>query len=567
MDLKQRFELSKQSGTVFVLTPEDIKAGISNNDKEIKTIDDLIMVHVSNYLPIGSIRTPESTKKHQVYDVKYHIGESTYTFQNINYDHRNSVHFCLNASVENHAYRTVLKNKYAVLMPLANNKENIVAGTECDIFSDGDVLLKDDAYILCIESEYTNVKNANPNASIVICKGDSVDPYVNVFLSQVLGYKYKEPTELSKNWDHASGVDHEHVKQIINANGWKYVDHNRSIWDMKNLRDKCTDKLSQTIINIINSKALYSVENMHDVYKIIDDVLSESSIKTGYSFDGDMLNPDSLNYVYQRIINETGIDIKRKTERLDLKLGFDKERNLMATSIVEQLRNLILIKKQQLGMLSYKEQIELLFNQKGMNYYEFFNGINSANKDDIKRKLKQQGLISSEITSEYERTVTNLKQFDYLNNKALDQMSTDELDSLLTVINLKSKLLYGDTLKVIRSNDGRIMMIPSSQVVLSLLFSKVISKEEFVNTISQYKTDGERNNYLQMLFDSFNSHIKVMDDGYEVTDFDSSKCNDVVSFLETIDNYALCFIKLFSGQEIQFDQYGNEEALANNVVR
>lgn len=61
-DLKEIYEKTIQEGKPFILTEEMLNAGIKNIDKPIKSIEDLVMVHVTNFFPSGAIKTPYETE-------------------------------------------------------------------------------------------------------------------------------------------------------------------------------------------------------------------------------------------------------------------------------------------------------------------------------------------------------------------------------------------------------------------------------------------------------------------------------------------------------------------------
>lgn len=196
-DLKEIYEKTRQEGKPFILTEEMLNAGIKNIDKPIKSIEDLVMVHKTNFFPYGAVKTPYETglSSQRTYECVIDGKEKNFCIPYRVY--RNTAHFCLNGAVESHAYGSWDGVKYAILMPLAKNKDKIVAGTECDLFSFGSVPITDNAYILCPKDEMNTMRNANPSAHIIGFEGDFVDPYVNVFLSNILNYKYKMPTENS----------------------------------------------------------------------------------------------------------------------------------------------------------------------------------------------------------------------------------------------------------------------------------------------------------------------------------------------------------------------------------
>lgn len=166
-DLKDIYEKTIQEGKPFILTEEMLNAGIKNVDKPIKSIEDLVMVHVTNFFPSGAIKTPYETELMDYTPYECVIDGEEKKFRIPNRIYRNTAHFCLNGKVKSHAYGSWDGVKYAILMPLAKNKDKIVAGTECDLFSFGSVPITDNAYILCPKDEMNTMRNANPGAHII----------------------------------------------------------------------------------------------------------------------------------------------------------------------------------------------------------------------------------------------------------------------------------------------------------------------------------------------------------------------------------------------------------------
>ena len=62
-DLKLKYEESIQNGQPFILTLPDLNLKMDDNDKKIESIEDLVLVHITDFYPEGAIKTPYDTKK------------------------------------------------------------------------------------------------------------------------------------------------------------------------------------------------------------------------------------------------------------------------------------------------------------------------------------------------------------------------------------------------------------------------------------------------------------------------------------------------------------------------
>ena len=535
-DLKKRFELSKKKKELFKLTIEDSKIIIDNTGKEIKSIDDLVMVHVTNYLPEGKIKTPLSTKRYEDRESGCILNGIRYNYPVRMYHYRNSIHFCLNAGVENHPLRYVKKNKYAILMPLNNNKDKIIAGSECDLFTEGDVEIKEDAYILCTEEELENIKKYNPNATIIVCEGDCVDPYINIFLSEVLGYKYKKPTQQSRVWDEGKGADHDKAKNIIEENKWQYTSqHYGSLWSENEHTNMYLDYLFAFLKIIKDNNVLYDRKNMDEVLRYINE---NNLILARYK--------ENLLIINNRLYNALGISFETIINEC-------KEKNIVeildeiSFTLVEELRKKSLEEKIELGIASEIEEIEFLCNQNKIDYRQIEN---SKNKEFI-NKIEE------------------------LKNKKLDDLNHEEVKTVISYINLKNNIIgnnyklridYIDFDENEKINKESIKILFNDQLeIVELLCSQIgITLEEFYEICN--------NNYLN--FESLyeiskkineipNSHIDMQLTSAGTfslsTDYEATKANTVIDLIRYATNYVYFFNRLYSGENISFDKYGNAQ--------
>lgn len=535
-DLKKRFELSKKKKELFKLTIEDSKIIIDNTGKEIKSIDDLVMVHVTNYLPEGKIKTPLSTKRYEDRESGCILNGIRYNYPVRIYHYRNSIHFCLNAEVENQTLRHVKKNKYAILMPLNNNKDKIIAGSECDLFTEGDVEIKEDAYILCTEEELENIKKYNPNATIIVCEGDCVDPYINIFLSEVLGYKYKKPSQESRVWDEGKGADHDKAKNIIEENKWQYTSqHYGSLWSKNEHTNMYLDYLFAFLKIIKDNNILYDRKNMDEVLRYID---KNNLIVADYK--------ESLLIINNRLYNALGISFETIINECKEK-NIDEILDEISFTLVEELRKKSLEEKIELGIASEIEEIEFLCNQNKIDYRQI---------ENIKNK-------------EFINKIEELK------NKKLDDLNHEEVKTVISYINLKNNLIgnnyklridYIDFDENEKINKESIKILFNDQLEIEkLLFSQIgITLEEFCEIYN--------NNYLN--FEPFyeiskkineipNSHIDMQLTSARTytlsTDYEATKANTVIDLIRYATNYVYFFNRLYSGENISFDKYGNAQ--------
>lgn len=562
--LQKRYQEALQSGQVFILTPEDIKFGVSNG-KEIKSIDDLVMVHKTNYFPEGAIKTPFDTKKsaqsYVSFDINGEVKEYPITFKNF----RDTIHFCLNGSVDSHAYGDWDESKYAIFMPLAQNKDKIVAGTECDLFTKGSVPLNDTAYILCPKDEIAKTKNRNPQVNVVGYEGESVSAYVNVFLAQVLGYKFKEPTENSRCWNSGFGKDAELAVSIIKNNGWTYTDHNGSIWSKEELRLQKIDLLVQ-VINIINSeKFLYSEENVKNIYDVVYGRLDTHDLFQGYSFGQDLSEDSTFEEICSKVQQATGIDMNtfidgtHKNDKSWYYFG-ELEKKLTDT-IIKQLRMKCLIEKEQLGTLTEKETIQLQFER------EFGDWQNALNN----------GILSKDF-------ISGIATYESLLDRDLSTLSRDEIQIILNVINVKLGLLSKSArdkqqkfnLEFIKEvtpemsksfqDVGQYIKVRNAGIYLTFTapdktqkFTELsgVNMPELINIINYGKTSDEVYEAEKQIALLPNSHIDEFGMRSVITDCQLSDCQTVKVFGDRIIKYANNFLQFYNGKKIQFDRNGN----------
>lgn len=554
-DLKEIYEKTRQEGKPFILTEEMLNAGIKNIDKPIKSIEDLVMVHKTNFFPYGAVKTPYETglSSQRTYECVIDGKEKNFCIPYRVY--RNTAHFCLNGAVESHAYGSWDGVKYAILMPLAKNKDKIVAGTECDLFSFGSVPITDNAYILCPKDEMNTMRNANPSAHIIGFEGDFVDPYVNVFLSNILNYKYKMPTENSRYWDSGYGKDFENVCRIIQENGWEYTSHTGTKWDKDDYTKRFTELLCNWLKIIINEKLLYSLSNKDEVKNVIIKILNGGNLLNGFNFADKFKDEERFKYISDAVMDNTGIDLSifRGT---DILKGFafgNDSKSILADYIIDILRIRALKEKSQLEYMTEEEKYELQYYEEFGTYVKF---------------------------SDEERS--KLKKLEEMRPKHISELSGDDLNFLMEITNYKIqhlnksfkennyklniKYLEGATqekalefakvgiyIKPIKAGMYLTVQLPDSLKVFSQLSGVDIQK--LYDKFNSAKSDEELYYIDEQIANIPNCHLLQFSD-VSITDCNLTDCKTVDDFETVAINYSKSFSKMLSGQNIEFDTNG-----------
>lgn len=569
-DLKGIYETALQEGKTFILTEEMINSGIKRIDKPIQSIEDLIMVHKTSFFPDGAIKTPRETGKSGTTVIRCMVDGKEKEYDIPVMSHRNTVHFCLNGAVESHAYGEWDETKYAILMPLAENKDKIVGGTECDLFSFGSVPITDTAYILCPESEIDVVRKANPDAQIIGYQGISVSPYVNIFLNNILGYKYKEPTENSRNWNSGFGKDHENAYRIIQENGWQYVDHNGSKWDYDDYTQQYIEILIGWLKTIINEKLLYSANNIEETKKVLIKIFNGGSIWNGFNFASMFANKDQFILICNRVRNETGIDLSNfagtETQRdFDSLTKRNNSQLVVSDYIVNKLRIKALKEKMQTENQTEEDKFEL-------HYYEEFGEY--ANISSDKRKL--------------------LSDLEKMHSNPISDLSTNELETLMAATNFKLQNInklskdnhysfrveYFEGITPEQASEAakigwyRKPIKPGIYLTIQVpnpsgIFSKVsrIDIQELYEKSNLAKTEMELYSIDEQIANIPNCHLLEFREGKaSITDCDLSSCKTVNDFETSVMKYSELFSKTISGQQVNFDSMGNELSNEENTI-
>lgn len=562
IDLKEMYDKAIQEGRQFVLTEEMLNVGIKQIDKTIQSIDDLVMVHKTSYFPNKAIKTPFDTKKFAMKTINCKIDGEDREYKYPIRSYRNTVHFCLNGGVESHAYGRWDDIKYAILMPLSKNKDKIVGGTECDLFSLGSVPITDNAYILCPKEEIDKMKEANPTAHVIGYEGDSISQYVNIFLSNILGYKYKVPTLNSRRWDNGRGIDAENVWKLMNDNGWELTDHNGSKWDINDHIQQSIDLLDGWLKIVIHEKLLYSSSNIDEVKRMIIRRFANIDLITGYGFARSFEKDEEFEIICDRVMKETGIDLSIfKGTEIQKYFGFsineEFAQSTMADYIVNELRIRALKEKSQTEELTEEDNFELRY----YNEYGEFSNITKEEREMLRRLEELHSKSIDELSQEEQATLIDATNFKLKNLNKMFKENNFALKYSKGVTQEMSDMMrqVGEYHKPLEPGLYLTVTVPNPTDTYSKISG--VNIRELNDKINYAKTVAESYSALEQLTNIPNCHLLVFNDSYaipDITDFDLKKCKTVADLESSVIKYAEYFSKMVSGQKVAFDTLGNE---------
>lgn len=562
IDLKEMYDKAIQEGRQFVLTEEMLNVGIKQIDKTIQSIDDLVMVHKTSYFPNKAIKTPFDTKKFAMKTINCKIDGEDREYKYPIRSYRNTVHFCLNGGVESHAYGRWDDIKYAILMPLSKNKDKIVGGTECDLFSLGSVPITDNTYILCPKEEIDKMKEANPTAHVIGYEGDSISQYVNIFLSNILGYKYKVPTLNSRRWDNGRGIDAENVWKLMNDNGWELTDHNGSKWDINDHIQQSIDLLDGWLKIVIHEKLLYSSSNIDEVKRMIIRRFANIDLITGYGFARSFEKDEEFEIICDRVMKETGIDLSIfKGTEIQKYFGFsineEFAQSTMADYIVNELRIRALKEKSQTEELTEEDNFELRY----YNEYGEFSNITKEEREMLRRLEELHSKSIDELSQEEQATLIDATNFKLKNLNKMFKENNFALKYSKGVTQEMSDMMrqVGEYHKPLEPGLYLTATVPNPTDTYSKISG--VNIRELNDKINYAKTVAESYSALEQLTNIPNCHLLVFNDSYaipDITDFDLKKCKTVADLESSVIKYAEYFSKMVSGQKVAFDTLGNE---------
>ena len=520
------------------------------------------MVHKTSYFPNKAIKTPFDTKKFAMKTINCKIDGEDREYKYPIRSYRNTVHFCLNGGVESHAYGRWDDIKYAILMPLSKNKDKIVGGTECDLFSLGSVPITDNAYILCPKEEIDKMKEANPTAHVIGYEGDSISQYVNIFLSNILGYKYKVPTLNSRRWDNGRGIDAENVWKLMNDNGWELTDHNGSKWDINDHIQQSIDLLDGWLKIVIHEKLLYSSSNIDEVKRMIIRRFANIDLITGYGFARSFEKDEEFEIICDRVMKETGIDLSIfKGTEIQKYFGFsineEFAQSTMADYIVNELRIRALKEKSQTEELTEEDNFELRY----YNEYGEFSNITKEEREMLRRLEELHSKSIDELSQEEQATLIDATNFKLKNLNKMFKENNFALKYSKGVTQEMSDMMrqVGEYHKPLEPGLYLTATVPNPTDTYSKISG--VNIRELNDKINYAKTVAESYSALEQLTNIPNCHLLVFNDSYaipDITDFDLKKCKTVADLESSVIKYAEYFSKMVSGQKVAFDTLGNE---------
>ena len=277
----------------------------SNSKMEIKTIEDLALVHKTKFLPInGVIYTPRETKalvKEEIiidgkeYEYEHEVGNNT-------------VHFAVNGPVSDHFEGTWSGCQYAVIIPFDKvNKDNLICMSEEDTWFENKVKLPEGSFIICPKEEKELARKRNPHETIICCDSSKIglDDAIRCVL-MYNGYKNKRIDTHSWFNDHLNKIaleDNENFLKIKRDNN--IIDKDGNHADSINLVRRQLYTLSKEVIAlnkmlIDNNLLNIDIDKLEfsSIEHVTDDLLKEFIVQ----FKEDLLK--SKLHVIDSLIDE-----------------------------------------------------------------------------------------------------------------------------------------------------------------------------------------------------------------------------------------------------------------------
>lgn len=311
----------------MLLTEEDIQRFNSqpNNNQEINDISDLVLVHVTNYLPKdGVIRTPKSVGATLP---SYCFGKE---FEYVR--ERDTIHFCVNGCVTPNTGGS-FNAKYAIIIPLKNiPKEKIADGCLADIFVKGDLEIPDGSYFMYPDDE--NIDGIGENLEFIPYKKTSETPFVNNYVDLALsnlGYRYEEIG--ASDW-----VKHPlksaKAKEIIRQNGIHYDDILHTFTN--HMKDELAYEANNQTQQIIKIFMDYGLENVvpNECLAKLDDMIY--SLPQGHAFfrtsNLDYSKKDYISDLFQKL-ESIGLiipeSVRQEVEKANGELEFEEKLKIL----------------------------------------------------------------------------------------------------------------------------------------------------------------------------------------------------------------------------------------------
>lgn len=171
---------SNKKGFPIIIPNDKYKADLDRNFDSNFSIDDLMMVHATNYYPKNNLIQTDLDTKVPV-------------LINGGYSQRNTIHTALNGRVSSHEYGNFENRKIIILDPLKRHINQVVNLMSSDTFTYGSISLSEDAVIMIKEDDFDTIYQENKedieknHDKIILFRGDDKEA-VNTILA-ILGYK------------------------------------------------------------------------------------------------------------------------------------------------------------------------------------------------------------------------------------------------------------------------------------------------------------------------------------------------------------------------------------------
>lgn len=153
----------------------------SNAGKKLEKIEDLVLVHKTNYLPENDVMYSKcKTGAKDRSRVYFNHKEMIYNYESC----RNTLHFTINAVVSDHDQGSWSDRIYGVIIPFDKvNKENLIATSSADTYFKGEIKLPSGSIIVCPKGSEEMVKSKNSNVTVISYTNDiSLDDTIKCIL-------------------------------------------------------------------------------------------------------------------------------------------------------------------------------------------------------------------------------------------------------------------------------------------------------------------------------------------------------------------------------------------------
>ncbi len=280
--------------------------------KPINKIDDLVLVHLTDYLPQdGVIKSPKDAK----IPLKREYAGREYIIMR----QRDTVHFSVNGAVSSHMFGNWNNSKYGIIIPLNKiEKEKFVGGKGVDFYSKGSVKIPEGAYILCPNVELEDVKKNVPGIEAVGVDDENIVEYVNPFLDE-LGYNVQHIGQ--DNWIQA-GANTMRLYEIMKENGWEITPHFLS-------KEAEEEENYENILDFSESLKVWKQERKEG-----------EKISLPYCCGIDFENPKYLSFLCTTLQEQNGIKVSQEVIEEVVKTSKGKENDGSKAIAIEKASNI-----------------------------------------------------------------------------------------------------------------------------------------------------------------------------------------------------------------------------------